>query len=357
MPHIFNLLSLRNIHLNKATPWIFVLLTGLSTMASAATLATAVVSDSQQAQMIAVEGVVEAVKSSVIAAQVAGSITQLTVKVGDKVRAGQLLARIDARLAGQQLSTSQAQVAAAQAQLAAASEEYARKQRLYEKQYISQAALQRAESDYKTAAAQTRAQLSQSGMANVQSGLHNISAPYAGVVSAVMTEVGDMALPGKPLLSLYDPSALRVVVNVPQSQLATLAKNASNQVLIAAAIAAERKLNVTELTIMPTADPISNMVQLRLNLPQTLSSISPGMFARAQLAVTANGAQAQLYVPASAVIRRSELMAVYVVDSRGRAQLRQVRLGRTQGSSIEVFAGLRAGERVALDPLAAANAH
>lgn len=357
MPHIFNLLSLRNIHLNIATPWVLVLLAGLSNMASAATLATAVVTDSQQAQTIAVEGVVEALRTSVIAAQVAGSITQLTVKVGDKVRAGQLLARIDARLAGQQLSTSQAQVAAAQAQLAAASEEYARKQRLYAQQYISQAALQRAESDYKTAAAQTRAQLSQSGMANVQSGLHNISAPYAGIVSAVMTEVGDMALPGKPLLSLYDPSALRVVVNVPQSQLATLDKNASNQVLIAAAIAAERKLNVTQLTIMPTADPISNMVQLRLNLPQTLSSISPGMFARAQLAVTANGAQVQLYVPASAVIRRSELMAVYVVDSSGRAQLRQVRLGRTQGNSIEVFAGLRAGERVALDPLAAANAH
>lgn len=331
------------------------LLAGLSNTAGAAMLATAVVASSQQAPVMAVEGVVEAVKSSVIAAQVDGSITQLTVKVGDKVRAGQLLARIDSRLARQQFSSSQAQVAAAQAQLAAASEEYARKQRLYEKQYISQAALQRAESDYKTAAAQSRAQLSQSGMASVQTGLHHINAPYAGIVSAVMIEVGDMALPGKPLLSLYDPSALRVVVNVPQSQLATLKKDASSTVLIAAASVAERNLSVPQLTIMPTADPISNMVQLRLNLPQSLTSISPGMFARAMLAVTADAAQGQLYVPASAVIRRSELMAVYVVDSRGRPQLRQVRLGRVLGNSIEVFAGLQAGERVALDPLAAAN--
>lgn len=343
--------------MNKLTLWGFVLLATISNMATAATLATAVVSDAQQASVITVEGVVEAVKGSMIAAQVAGSITQLQVKVGDQVKAGQLLARIDARLANQQMSASQAQVAAMQAQLAAASQEYARKQRLYEKQYISQAALQRAESDYKTAAAQTRAQLSQSGMASVQSGLHNISAPYAGIVAAVMTEVGDMALPGKPLFSLYDPSALRVVVNVPQSQLALLKKNSSSQVLVAAASAAERNLRVTQLTIMPTADPISHMVQIRLNLPPAVSSISPGMFARAMLAVNASHDQAQLYVPATAVMRRSELMAVYVVDSQGRAQLRQVRLGRTQGKQIEVFAGLHAGERVALDPLAAANAN
>jgi multidrug efflux system membrane fusion protein len=301
--------------------------------------------------------VVEAVKSSVIAAQVAGSITLLPIKVGDKVTAGQLLVRIDSRLASQQVSASQAQVAAAQAQLAAASEEYARKQRLYEKKYISLAALQRAESDYKTAAAQSRAQLSQSGMASVQSGLHNITAPYAGIVSAVMSEVGDMALPGKPLLSLYDPSALRVLVNVPQSQLAALNKNVNSRVLVEAANAAERELSVSQFTLLPTVDPISNMVQLRLNLPPSVTSISPGMFARTMLAVTANVGQGQLYVPASAVIRRSELMAVYVVDSRGRPQLRQVRLGRTQGKRIEVFAGLQAGERVALDPIAAANAN
>jgi multidrug efflux pump subunit AcrA (membrane-fusion protein) len=65
--------------------------------------------------------------------------------------------------------------------------------------------------------------------------------------------------------------------------------------------------------------------------------------------------QAQIYVPASAVIKRSELTAVYVVDSQGHPHLRQVRLGRKQGDNIEVFAGLQLGEKVALDPIAAAN--
>ena len=62
-----------------------------------------------------------------------------------------------------------------------------------------------------------------------------------------------------------------------------------------------------------------------------------------------------MYVPAKAVIKRSELMAVYVVDKQGRPHLRQVRLGRKQGDNIEVFAGLQAGEMVAINPIAAAN--
>ncbi len=338
----------------------FALVIGMSSMtlssaAGAGGLVTAVVTQSGSESVFTAEGVVEAVKSSLIAPQVAGGITTLTVKAGDHVKAGQLLARIDTRLAAQQAMTTHAQVAAAQAQLGAARKEYERKRRLYEKQYISQAALERAESDYKTAEAQTKAQLAQTGAASVQTGLHTINAPYSGVIAEVMTEVGDMAMPGKPLLSVYDPKEFRVVVNVPQSQLANLQQVADIKVLITSASEGERTLSSMHMTVLPTVDAISNMAKVRLSLPSNLTSLAPGMFARALLPVSKSGAKGHALVPAIAVIKRSELMAVYVVDKQGHPQLRQVRLGRPQGDNIEVFAGLQAGELVALDPIAAAN--
>lgn len=353
----------------KPFQWIFILIAGFSNNLWAAGLATAVVTQSGNQPTFTVEGLVEAVKSSVIAQQVSGSITALPVKAGDHVKAGQLLARIDTRIAAQQtmanqaqVVAAQAQVAAAQAQLSAARKEYERKHRLYEKQYISQAALERAESEYKTAEAQTntqiaqtKAQVAQTGISSVQTGLHTITAPYSGVVAEVMTEEGGMAMPGQPILTLYDPSGLRVTVNVPQSQLANIKAGSSINVQVPAAAEAERNLISTHLMVLPTADSVSNMSIMRLTLPQNLISIRPGMFARAALPVISAKGKAQILVPIKAVIKRSELVAVYVVDMQGHPQLRQVRLGRKQGENVEIFAGLRVGELVALDPIAAAN--
>lgn len=344
----------------KQRLWIFVLITGfanmaLSNMVCAAGLATAVVAQSNGELTYTAEGVVEAVKSSTIAPQVSGSITALPVKVGDHVKAGQLLVRIDTRMAAQQVMTNQAQVAASQAQLAAARQEYERKRRLFEKQYISQAALERSESDYKAAEAQTKAQLAQTGLANVQTGLHTINAPYSGVIAEVMTEIGGMAMPGQPILAMYDPNGFRVTVNVPQSQLGDLKASTSIKVMIPAATEPERNQMSTHMTILPTADSISNMALVRLTLPQNLSNIRPGMFARAMLPINGSKGQSQIYVPAKAVVKRSELLAVYVVNKQGKPQLRQVRLGRKQGETVEVLAGLQSGEMVAVDPIAAAN--
>jgi len=328
---------------------------GFFPSADASGLATVAVKQSNKDLTFIAEGVVEAVKGSVIAPQVTGSITALPVKAGDYIKAGQLLARIDTRMANQQAATNQAQVAAAQAQLSAARNEYERKHRLYEKQYISQAALERAESDFKTAEAQTKAQLAQAGLSNVTTGLHTIYAPYAGVVAEVMTEVGGMAMPGQPILSLYDPSIFRVAVNVPQSQQANLKASSNIKVMIPAATLNERNLTSIQMTVLPTADAISNMMMVRLTLPQNQSSLRPGMFARAMLPISAVKGKSQLLVPLKTIIRRSELVAVYVVDKQGHPQLRQVRLGRKQGENVEIFAGLRVGELVALDPIAAAN--
>ena len=324
--------------------------------AGAQSLVTETVQRGANGSVYSAEGVVEAVRSSVIGADVAGRVTALLVKAGDRVQAGQVLARIDERVAAQQAVASQAQVAAAQAQLAAAQADFDRRQKLYEQKFLSKAALDRAESDYKSAAAQAKAQIAQASVAGVQTGLHTLTAPYNGVVAETNIELGDMVMPGKPLLSVYDPSALRVTINLPQSQLANL-KSAPVTMEIPGVNAPTISIAAGNVVVLPTADPVSHMVQVRIALPVKVEGLTLGMFARALLPTQGPAATGHITVPSLAVITRSELTAVYVVDGSGRAALRQVRLGHRQGERSEILAGLEAGEKVALDPLAAAKQH
>jgi membrane fusion protein, multidrug efflux system len=322
--------------------------------AAAADLATAPVEAAGGSDFYAADGMLEAVRQTAIAAQVSGRITDLRVKAGDTVTAGQILARVDERVAAQQATASQAQVVAAEAQLEAARREYARSQRLFGKQYLSQAAMEQAEAQYKATEAQVRATLAQAGVASTQTSLHTVQAPYAGVIAEVACELGDTAVPGKPLIRIYDPAALRVVATLPESYSRSLSQGRPAKLEFPGAPEALRWQTPVSVTLLPTADPTSHTVQVRLALPARLSGLTPGMFARAHLPVEA-GPVGRLTVPAKAVITRTELQAVYVVDKQGHAQLRQVRVGRSAGDRVEVLAGVQSGERVALDPVAAAQ--
>ena len=157
---------------------------------------------------------VEAVREATVSAQVQGAITHLAIKSGDRVTAGQELLRIDARAAQQNAAASTAQTEAARAGLQVASTDYERQKQLFQKQYISQAALDRAEAQWRASQAQVQALQAQAGAAATQSGFFIIKAPFAGVVSQVPATLGDMDMPGKPLLTVYDPTLLRVTASV-----------------------------------------------------------------------------------------------------------------------------------------------
>ncbi len=328
----------------------------LSAWAAAAALATAPVQGgaSQRADLQSFDGVVEPVRQASLAAQVAGSIVSLSVKVGDTVRAGQELARIDARAASQNVQASAAQVDAARANLTVAGKDFERQQQLLQKQYISQAALERSKAQLDAAQAQVNALQAQSDAAQTQQRFFVIQAPFAGVVSEVPVAVGDMAMPGRPLLTLHDPSNLRVTASVAQSALP--ASLATLQFELPGWSGATGLMNASGATVLPLVDAATHSTQIRFNLP-ALKGVAPGMFARVWLPAAGGAAAAseRFYVPATAVVRRAELTALYLVDAQGRPALRQVRLGRVQGDRVEVLSGVRAGEKVATDPTAAAQ--
>ena len=309
---------------------------------------------SQRADLQSFDGVVEPVRQATLAAQVAGSIVSVSAKVGDTVRAGQALARIDARAATQNAQASAAQVDAARASLTVAAKDFERQQQLLQQQYISQAALERSKAQFDAAQAQVNALQAQSDAAQTQQRFFVIQAPFAGVVSEVPVAVGDMALPGRPLLTLHDPSGLRVTANVPQSALpASLDKL---QFELPGWSGATVLMHASGATVLPVVDAATHSAQIRFHLP-ALKGVAPGMFARVWLpaAGVAAASGERLFVPVAAVVRRAELTALYWVDAQGRPALRQVRLGRVQGDRVEVLSGVRAGDKVATDPTAAAQ--
>lgn len=294
------------------------------------------------------EAVVEAVRQSNISAQVLGRIVELRVDVGDYVKAGQVVARIDQREAVQVLASSEAQVAQARANLQNARLNLERARRLLEDKFVSQAAVDRADADYKAAEAQLKVAEAGAGQATVSKGYTVVVAPFSGIVSARQVELGEMAAPGKPLFTTFDPADMRVVAEVPQSRVAEIRAFDKASVEVPSI---NKWIQVKSMTVVPTADPRTHSTLVRLYLASDEKAVYPGVYARAHFAV---GRAKKLVIPAQAVIRRSEVTGVFVLDEKGGTSLRQVRLGEPAGLGLlEVLAGLQAGERIALEPVKA----
>lgn len=325
---------------------ILLLLALVQPLWAAEKIATVPVQYREVATTYATDGTVEAVKQSTVSAQINGRVTEVNFKVGDVVRQGQVIVRIDEAAVGQQLAGSQAQVAAARAQLENARLNFERNRQLVAQNFISRAALDRAEAEFKAAEANYKAAQAGSGQAATTKSYATLTAPYGGVVSAVHVEVGDTTFPGRPLMSGFDPAGLRVLATLPQARLAEL-NAGSARIEIPA-----RNLWIKSVkqTVLPLADARSHTVQVRLDLPADTKNLLPGMFARVHFVT---GQAQKLLVPVASVLRRSEVTAVYVVDAKGAVQLRQVRLGEASPEGVEVLAGLKAGESVALDPVKA----
>lgn len=297
------------------------------------------------------EALVEAVRQSTVAAQISGRIVDIRFDTGDYVKKGEVIVRIDERAAAQAVAASQAQVQEAEAALRNARAGYERARKLHAQNFISQAALDTAEADYKSAQARVTALLAGAGQAATERSFATVVAPYSGIVSARHVEVGEMATPGKPLMTGFDPSTLRVVATVPQAQVSAIQAGGVAHVEIPSI---NKWIDVKRLTIVPAADPRTHTTRIRLELPEDVRGVYPGVFARAHFVL---GKELRLLVPRVAVLRRSEVTAVYVVDEDGHPQLRQVRLGTAADErSIEVLAGLQRGERVALEPVRAGMA-
>ena len=158
-----------------------------------------------------------------------------------------------------------------------------------------------------------------------------------------------MAVPGKPLLSIYDPKGLRVTASIPQYRLAQM-RSVKQATIEFPELG--KTVAATRVTVLPTADSATHVSPVRVDVPAGISDVVPGMHARLHFVI---GRASKMSVPQTAIVHRGEVAAVYVQNEAGALALRQLRLGEAVGAGeVEVLAGLQAGERVVLDPLKAA---
>ena len=290
------------------------------------------------------DGRVEAVNQATVSAQTSGRIAELPFDVNDYVEAGAVLMRFTDTEQKAALAQAEAALQEATARLAEANQEFERFSKMIENNSVSRAAFDQSRANRDATRARLNAARSRVEGAKEQLEYTVIRAPYAGIVSKRHVELGELVSPGQPVISGLSLQSLRVNVDVPQSMF-----HAIRTIGKAFVYVNDERIAAESLTFFPVADAEANTFRVRVNLPDGAATLYPGMFVKVGFVV---GETRRLLVPVEAVVRRSELSGVYVTDGEAVA-LRQVRLGRRYGDSIEVLSGLSAGEAVATDPVAA----
>jgi len=329
--------------------WLLILLgTALPSLASATALPSAVAHWQAAPAERIFEGTVEAVNKATVAAQTGGRVARLPYDVNDFVPKGAVIVQFtdrEQRAAVQKAGALLAEVRARRTQTEAA---FRRIQRLRATGAASQNELDRALANRNAARARVQAAESALTEAHKQLDYTVVKAPYAGIVTARHVEVGETVSPGQALMTGLSLDRLRVRVDLPQTVVQAVRRLKKAFV----ELSDRRLLEAAGVTVFPYADSHSNSFRVRLQLPpQENSGLYPGMFVKTRFVV---GRTRRLLVPEPSVLRRSELTAVYVLGKDKAPQLRQVRLGARFGEQREILAGLADGERVALDPVAAA---
>nr|WP_227497892.1 efflux RND transporter periplasmic adaptor subunit [Marinobacter manganoxydans] len=300
---------------------------------------TAVAERSVFHETVYLDGVIEAVQQSTVSAQTSGTVQSLPYDVDDSVAAGALIVQLEDSEQRARLRQAEAGLEEAEAALADATQRFERIEAVHERGLVSRQEFDQARNNL--AAARARVERARAAVSEAQEQLSytRVLAPYGGILTQRHVEVGEAVSPGQPLLSGLSLEQLRVVVDLPQKY----AELARTQRKAQVTLADGRVLETGEMTFYPYADPQTHTFRLRMRLSEPNGSLFPGMLVKVSVPVASREA---LWVPASSLVQRSELRAVFVLDEQNQPRLRQVRTGLRDGGRLEILAGLSEGERV-----------
>jgi RND family efflux transporter MFP subunit len=263
-------------------------------------------------------------------AKLNGRIELLPVVLGDTVRKGQLIAKLDA-------GEIAARLEQADASLDQAERDWKRISGLFDQHGVTQ-------SEYDSSQARLRTAKGAVAEAKAMMSYVEVLAPFDGVVTKKWADVGDLAVPGKPLVEIEDPSALQLDADIPEAISGRVQRGAQLTVR-AGNPSADLTGMVSE--IAPAADPASRTLRVKLDLPKT-DGLKSGQFARLIVPI---GESNSLRVPASAVVRRGQLEIVFVAESK-QARMHLVKTGKRLGDEIEILSGLDSGDAVIVSDVA-----
>jgi RND family efflux transporter MFP subunit len=278
-----------------------------------------------------VVGTVRPKLSAAIEAKVSGRIEQMLVVPGQTVTNGELLVRLDSH----EIQSRLDQAAAARQQ---AESDFKRASDLMAQKILSQ-------SEFDTAQSKFRIAVAAEAEAKTMLGYTEIVAPFAGVITRKLADVGDLAAPGKTLLQMENPATLRLEADVPAALIGNVKLGDHLKVRISS-VTNETAGTVAEMS--PAADPNSRTFLVKLDLPD-VPGLRSGQFGRVAVPV---GEVSAIRVPVSAVIQRGQMELVFVA-ANNHAQLRLVKTGARVGDEVEVVSGLDSGEQIVTEDAAA----
>lgn len=290
---------------------------------------TYTVEEHQLAPLLDVAGTVASTRKVHLSPRIPATVREVFVNAGDRVRAGQRLITLDDREIREQLNVAEAEYTRAQS-------DYQRTRALFERNATTDQNLTAAQSMYQA----SRAQLNR---LKVMQSYATLTSPMEGVITERRVEAGDLAAPGQVLLTIYDPTRMRLEVPVPVRLIDNLALGDTLAVTLDGM---EEDVRGTVNEIVSEVDPRSRTRLVKVSLP--VGEILPGTFGRLWIPADARPG---LCIPPGAVSRAGQLEFVYVVRD-GRAIERLVKTGPPCARGVEILSGLRPGEQVLSAPLA-----
>jgi RND family efflux transporter MFP subunit len=298
----------------------------------------------EQAKVFSYSGKLESKQHSVLSTRIMGNVVDILVKPGQKVSKDQVLLQISDKDILSKKSQVKAAQMAAEAAFLNAEKDYNRFKVLFEQNSASQKEMDDMTANYEMAKARLEAANQMKNQVNAQLSYSNISAPFSGVVTGKFINKGDMASPGMPLMSVEAPGKFQVIAMVPESEI-TQVKNGSEVNVTIKSTGEVVKGKVTEVST--SAKNTGGQYLVKVILDKTEAKLLSGMFTSVQFPV-AKASSNNILIPTSALVKRGELVGVYVVSSSNTALLRWLRLGKTFGDKIEVLSGLSADEKFIL---------
>ncbi len=315
--------------------------------AAAVAVATRVAAYRRVAEPVRVTAAIEPSRRVMPGSKILGRVDAVPVSEGQRVEAGQLLARLESRDLEAAVDQTRAAVASAQAQLVNARAQHERMVELQGRGSATTKNLEDATAGFQMAEAgvdQARANLA---AARVNLSYARVVSPLDGWLVAKQIEEGDMVSPGRPLFTVEDLDPVKVVAEVPETEISGLAPG-DPAVVEVTAVGFRQAGEISR--IVPAGDARSRTFRCEIVLANPQGVLKSGMFARVAFQpASATSAREALLVPAGAIVRRGQLEGLYVVED-AHARLRWVRTGARGDGEVEVLSGLSPGDRYVVEP-------
>ena len=302
---------------------------------------TAKVISNVKKDYLSVSGKIQAAKRTELSTKFMGFADKIHVNVGDNVKKGQLLVSINNTDLVAKKSQIDSEILKAKSAFKNAEKNYNRYINLFKSNSITQKEMDDMKTNYEIAKANLESSIQLKKEINAQFAYTNIKAPFSGVITAKNIENGNIASPGKPLISLEATNSYEVIAMVPESEISQVKKGTKVTVLVKA-INKEIKGKITEIS--SSAKNTGGQYFVKMNLEEKDTSILSGMFATVIFPIKRKLTREIVLIPTKAIVKKGQLSGIYTVSQNNTALLRWLRLGKSYGNEIEVLSGLSANE-------------